>query len=433
MVGIVVGIGVFKAPSLVAANVGDPWLILALWAAGALIVLIGALCYTELVTAFPDAGGEYHVLTRAFGPVIGFFFAWGRLTVVQTGAIAAVGFVLGDYGQRLLDLGPFGPSLYAAPAVAGLTALNIRGTRVSARAQKVLAAVLVTLAFGAALFGLALGGSAEIPSPAATGTAVAGATAGGATLEGIGFAMIFVMLTYGGWNEVAYVSGELGDVRRNMARVVALGMTLVAVLYLALNSAYLYVLGPAAMGASDAIGADYMRVLAGAPGAATLSVIVLLGALTTMNATIFTGARSAYAMARDSQLLGPVGRWDARAQGPVNAHLLQAALALTLVGLGTATRQGFTTMVEYTAPVFWFFLLLNGIALFVFRRRGLPERAFRVPLYPLTPLLFCASSAFMLHASLAYTGIGALIGVGIVALGFPVWLLAPRRAIHPQR
>ena len=108
-----------------------------------------------------------------------------------------------------------------------------------------------------------------------------------------------------------------------------------------------------------------MRALLGAPGAAALSVLVVVASLTTLNATIFTGARSAYAMGRDAALFGCVGTWDRRAQGPVNAHLVQAALALLLIGIGAATRQGFGAMVEYTAPVFWFFLLMVGLALFV--------------------------------------------------------------------
>lgn len=151
------------------------------------------------------------------------------------------------------------------------------------------------------------------------------------------------------------------------------------------------------MRASDAIGADYMRRLIGPSGAAALSVIVILASLTTLNATIFTGARSAYAMGRDVRPLGWLGRWSDRAQGPVNAHLVQAGLVLGLIGIGAAARQGFAAMVEYTAPVFWFFLLLVGVALFVLRRDKRHGGGFRVPFYPVTPILFCASSLFMLH------------------------------------
>jgi amino acid transporter len=416
MVGMVVGVGIFRAPSLVALKLDDPLLILGLWAAGAVLVIFGALCYAELASVYPDAGGEYHFLARAFGPFTAFLFAWGRLAVVQTGSIAAVAFVFGDYAQRLLSLGPYGPSLYAVLAVAGLSALNIAGARPSSRAQNGLAAVLIAAVLTAAVLGFALDPASAVPVP---GPASPGSNG---ILAGIGFAMIFVMLSYGGWNEAAYLSAELMDVTRAMVRVVVIATGIVAVLYLGLNAAYLHVLGPAAMAASKAVGADYMQALLGAPGVAVLSLIVIVGAVSTMNATIFTGARSAYAMGRDIGIFARLGRWNARAQGPVNAHLAQALIALALVALGTATRQGFATMVEYTAPVFWFFLMLTGVALFVLRRKEPgPVGSFRVPLYPLIPAVFCASSAFMLHASVAYTGAGALFGVGVMALGVPLW------------
>ena len=425
MVGMVVGIGVFRAPSLVALKLSDPAVILGLWAIGAVIVLVGALCYAELASTYPDAGGEYHFLSRAFGPGVGFLFAWARLLVVQTGAIAAVAFVLSDYAQRLFNLGPYGASIYAVLAVVALTALNIRGTWLSARVQDGLAVTLVLAVVAAAVIGFVIGPAAPLPAAPA-------ATAGAADLlAGIGFAMIFVMLTYGGWNEAAYISAELKDVTRSMVRVVVIATAIVAVLYVGINAAYLHVLGPQAMSRSDAIGADYMQALLGRPGAVALSVLVLIAAVTTLNATIFTGARSAYAVGRDTGLLGVLGRWDAGAQGPVNAHLVQAALALALIGLGTLTRKGFATMVDFTAPVFWFFLLLTGVALFVLRRKGGGNpQGFRVPLYPFTPLLFCGVSAYMLYAAINYTGKGALVGVGAVLLGLPAWWYVRRHGLR---
>lgn len=419
MVGMVIGIGIFKVPSLVALKLDDPLLILGLWVAGAAIMLVGALCYAELASAWPDAGGEYHFLHRAYGPGTAFLFAWSRLAVVQTGAIAMVAFVLGDYAQRLLDLGPYGASVYAGLAVAAMAGINISGTRLSARVQNLLAALLVTAAVVAAGLGFLLtpdGAAASGPPPAEAGLASAA-----------GFAMIFIMLTYGGWNEAAYLSAELKDVRRNMVRVVALATFAITAIYLALNGAYLKVLGTGGVRASEAVGADYMQALLGAPGALVLSGVIVVAALTTLNATVFTGARSIYAMSRDFAPFSMLGRWDARAQGPVAAHLIQAVLALALVAFGTATRQGFKTMVDYTAPVFWFFLTLTALSVIVLRRRGGAAGAFRVPFYPLTPILFCGASAYMLHSAVVYTGKGALAGIGILALGMPLWWLARRR------
>jgi amino acid transporter len=411
MIGMVVGIGVFKSPSLVALKLDDPVLILGLWVIGAVFMLIGLLCYAELATSWPDAGGEYHFLTRAFGPGLGFLFAWGRLAVIQTGAIAMVAFVLGD-----------GPSIYAALGVAGLTALNIAGTRLTAGTQNTLAAVLVTATVVAGLLGFVLG-----PDPTQPAQASQTAVDGGGLVAGLGFAMIFIMLTYGGWNEASYLSAELVDVKHNMLRVTVIATVVIGGIYLLLNAAYLEVLGVDGVRASSAVGADYMGRLLGKPGAFAISLLICVAALTTLNATIFTGARSGYALGRDYRLFAPLGHWNARAQGPVMALAVQGVLSLALVGFGALTRQGFTTMVDYTAPVFWFFLTMVGIAVFVLRARGGAAGAFRVPLYPVTPVLFCLGTLYMLHAAVNYTGVGALVGLAVVAIGVPLWLASARR------
>jgi basic amino acid/polyamine antiporter, APA family len=191
-----------------------------------------------------------------------------------------------------------------------------------------------------------------------------------------------------------------------------------------INWAYLRGLGLAGMAGSSTVAADLMDRALGTPGARLVSLLVVIAALTSVNATVFTGARTTYALGRDFPRLGFLGRWHEGARTPVNALLAQGAVCLLLVLLGTLTRRGFETMVEYTAPVFWFFFLLTGISLFVLRRQdpGAP-RPFRVPLYPLTPLVFCASSAYLLYSSLAYTGVGALVGVGVLAVGVILLLM----------
>lgn len=414
MVGIVVGIGIFKTPSLVATNVGSEGAFVAIWIFGGLVTLIGALCYAELAAAHPHAGGEYHFLSRAYGRPVAMLFGWARGAVIQTGAIAAVAFVLGDYASQLLPLGPHGIAIYAALAIILLTGVNIVGTVQSKTTQ--IAVTFVEIGAIAAIILFGLMGSGE-PVPAAETAATAPASAA------LGMAMIFVLLTYGGWNEAAYLSGELRDAPRKIARVLVIGTAIITALYVLANLALLDILGLEGLRGSDAVAADMMRTVAGEPGALLVSVAIVAAAFSTLNATIFTGARVYYAMARDLTLLPRVAEWDERGRTPANGLLLQGGVALLLVVLGSATRDGFQAMVDYTAPVFWAFLLLVGIALFILRIRE-PERVlpFRVPLYPLTPILFCATCVYMLHASLAYTGKGALIGLAVVAAGLPLLL-----------
>jgi amino acid transporter len=235
---------------------------------------------------------------------------------------------------------------------------------------------------------------------------------------GFGLIMVFVLLTFGGWNEAVYVSAELKDAPRRMAPVLVLSLLLITALYLLANAAYLRALGLAGVAASEAVAADVVGRAFGGGGAVFISLLIASSALTSANATAFTGARTAYALGRDHRRFGYLGHWNERAGTPGNALLVQGAAALVLVVIGAFARDGFRLVVEFTAPVFWFFFLLVGISLFVLRRRDpdLP-RPFRVPLYPVPPLIFCCTNAYLLYSSLAYTGLGALVGVGVVAVG----------------
>jgi amino acid transporter len=417
IVGLVVGIGIFKAPSIVAGSVQSAEAFLLLWLAGGAISLVGALCYAELGSAFPHAGGEYHFLTRAFGPPVGFLFAWARMSVIQTGAIALIAFVLGDYATLLLPLGPKSAAIYAALAVVAITIFNMRGTRGSKLLQNILT-VSLFLAYATVIV------AALFFAPAAREPAAAAAPGHSA----IGLAMIFILLTYGGWNEGAYLTSEIRDGRRNIVRALVLAIAAVTVLYLLMNFAYYHVLGLKGMSDSKAIAGDMMKATLGDTGALALAAIIVAEALTTLNATVFTGARTNYALGRDFPAFAYLGKWDSRALAPVNAIMVQGVIALALVLLGSFTRDGFSTMVDFTAPVFWLFFLLTGVALFLLR--GQPPAGkdpFRVPLYPVTPVVFCLMCAYMLYSSLAYVRFGALVGVAFLAIGVPVYLFVRER------
>lgn len=412
MVGLVIGIGIFRTPSLVAANVDSELAFVGVWILGGLVTLIGALCYAELSAANPNAGGEYHFLSRAYGKAVAVLFGWARGSVIQTGAIAGVAFVLGDYAAQLLPLGPYGPALYAAIAIIFFTGVNVIGTLQSKMLQVMI--TFVEIGAIAAIIAFGLLQSAE------TTSVIAAPSAGTAAL---GMAMIFVLLTYGGWNEAAYLTGELKDAPRNIAKVLVMGTVVLTTLYVLTNVALLSILGLEGLRSSQAVAADMMRLVAGPSGAFFVSVAILVAAISTLNATIFTGGRVYFALARDLTLLPQVGEWDRRGRNPANGLIAQGVVALALVVMGAATRDGFQAMVDYTAPVFWGFLLLTGLALIVLRLRE-PDRVlpFRVPLYPVTPILFCATCIYMLHASVTYTGPSALIGLAVLAAGVPLLL-----------
>src|SRR5229473_1981561 len=381
VVGLVIGAGIFKTPSLIAANTGTEWVMIAVWVAGGVASVIGALCYAELATAYPHAGGDYHFVGRAFGRELSFLYAWARMTVIAAGSIALLAFVFGDYCTRLFPLGEHSPAVYAALLVSALTGVNIVGIRAGKRTQNWL------------------------------------------TVCEVGGLVIFVMLTYGGWNEAAYVSAEVKNRNRNIIRSLLLSLGVVTVLYVLVNIAYLRGLGMAAMSKSDVVAADLLARVWGENGARLISLIIAVSTLTSVNATIIVGARSNFALGQEWPLFSFLARWDSASGAPRNSYVFQAAIALGLILLGALTRKNFETMVDYTAPVFWAFFLLVGLSLFVLRTHEPErERPFRVPFFPVTPLVFVLSCFYLLYSSLAYTGVGALVGVGVLAAGAVVML-----------
>lgn len=410
--GVVLGVGVFRSPPVVATNVGDPAVYLGLWVLGGAISLLGALCYAELGTAYPDAGGEYHLVTRAYGPPTGFLVAWSRMTVIQTGSIAILAFVFGDYVADLAGLGwPASPVL-AGTVVVALTAVNVAGIHPGRWTQHLLTGGAVAGMSAVVVAGFLLAGGSGAPaSPAGPATNGEGS---------VGLALVFVLLAYGGWSEGAYLSAEVRNRTRGVGRALLWGLGGVTLLYVAVNAAYLAGLGMDGTAVSDAVAAEILRRALGSDVARAGGAAVLLAALSSANATIITGARSNYALGRDWHLFRRLGRWDGDRRTPVNALLVQAAIALALVGFGTVRRSGFEAMVAYTAPVFWLVLLATGAAVFVLRRREPDvERPFRVPGYPVTPALFCAAAAYMTWASIRYAGTGALLGLAVLAAGLP--------------
>lgn len=424
IVGLVVGASIFETPSFVAANAGSAANVLLTWGLGGIISLIGALCYAELATTYPHPGGTYYYLKRSFGNAIAFLFAWTRMSVIQTGSIALLAFVFGDYASQLWRWGIYSSSIYAASAIVLLTGLNLLGVRQGKQMQTLLAIIQVTGLIVICVIALGVSFSfISVPATEPTLTATSITQDNLATPQNLGLMMVFVLLSYGGWNEAAYVSAEVRDGRQNIVRALVWSIGIITSLYLLINWTLIRVLGLDQMAESQAVVADLMRLSIGETGAIIISSLTAIAIIGSLNATIITGARVNYALGRDFPIFAVLGR--GHKSTPTNALILQGAIALLLVLVGSFTRQGFETMVDYTAPAFWFFFLLSGISLFVLRRRDHHVlRSFSVPFYPITPLVFCGICAYMLRASLAYTAWGGLLGVIVMLLGLLLlWLM----------
>lgn len=444
LVGVVVGIGIFGFPPLVAQNAPNSAVYMGLWVAGGLVMLVGSLCYAELGGAYPDAGGEYAFLGRGWGADIALLFAWARCSIIQTGAIAAVAFIFGDYAQVLWPMGEHGPALYAALVVVLLTVVNVLGSMESRRVQWVLSVASVLALVAMAVGGLVLGdggaavAAADVASQGGAPLAATGveAGAGGHSLQELagmlGMGMVFVLLTYGGWNEAAYLSGEIRDVGRNMLRVLLLGTLIIVSLYVLVNLAYLQVFGLEGLRATQAVGADMSRFLAGPWAAVLLSLLVCCTALGTVNACIFTGGRIYVSLGRDVPALKSLGAWSTDRETPVRALWLQGAITLALIVFGAYTESGLRAMVAYTSPVFWLFMFLIALTL-IRLRQGDPDhvRPFRVPLYPVMPLVLALVCLGLFWSSVVYAGAGSLLGLLVLLLGLPLCWLRRRGTSSP--
>ncbi len=420
--GIIIGGGIFSFPPLVAGMTGSVEWMFGAWIAGAVLALVGALCYAELATAFPNAGGDYHFLTRAYGKDLSFFFAWARIMVITTGSIALLAFVFGDYMSRVLSLGTHSSAIWAVVVVIALTAVNIAGLKESSRTQNVMSVLLV--------LGLLLVVVAGFSSPAVSTTAAPATPpppASSAMPALFGTALLFVLFTFGGWNEAAYISAEVRGGNRAIVKALVLALLLVTAVYLLFVLALLTGLGLDGLKASKQVAADVVGKAFGTGGEKLIGALVALAALTSINATMLVAARTNYSLGNDWPLFAFMSRWDAGRDAPVVAFVVTGALSLALVLIAAVNQSGIKFMVDFTAPVFWFFFLLTGIALFVLRfRYAHVARPFKVPAYPVLPIVFVLTCAFLLYKSLAYTLENRAIQIAlyVMAAGLVAWIVA---------
>lgn len=435
IVGIVLGTGIFASSSAVAGSVPSVKWLFGVWIAGAVLSFVGALCYGELTTMYPRAGGDFFYLTRAYGRDAGFLFAWSELWITRPGNIGALAFVFAQYAYHLwpwadelsgsVKLGDLGQVttktvallIYAAAPVVILTAVNAIGVREGKWTQN----LLTLLKLAGPVMILVAGLMFTPAAPAQAEPLVRDFDFGGVKL-----ALILVLFTYGGWSEIATVGAEVRNPEKNMLRSLLLGVAAITLIYLVLNYMFLHVLGFEGFGKSQAVAADTVKPAFGAAGDKLISLMITISALGAMSTQVFTGARIFYAMGKEHPLYAWLGRWSEKSGTPVQALVLQAVASVILIvafGLSETEKRGaFEQIVAFTAPLFFAFFTMVGLSVFIFRNFE-PEtpRPFRVPWFPLPPLLFCLMTVFMLYSSIDYAlnvgGKNTLWWIVVMAIG----------------
>lgn len=457
VIGGVIGSGIFRKPGVMAAQLGSPELLLLVWVLAGVITLLGAVSNAEVAAMYPQTGGQYVFFEKMYGAFFAFLYGWAALLVFQTGSISAVAYVFAEYSQTFFTLPAlspamsdsqltlpfigqiqpfkdFGVKVLAAGVILLLTIANYRGIQLGKlilngfTIAKVIAMLLLVLLVFIISKNTSLSNfTTDSPTIQLSGLALVAALA--AALQGAFWA-------YDGWNKVTYVAGEIHDPQRNLPKALLGGMAIVTGIYLLMNLAYLYAMPVTEMAKSSLVAADAaQQQISG--GAKLISLAVMLSTVGAANAIILASARVYFSMARHGMLPTLFGQIHPRFNTPGPALLLQGVWAIVLVFSGT-----FDMLTDTLIFVTWIFYAAGGWGVIVLRRRYPNEpRPFKVPLYPLIPIVFVLFSVAFLVLTLVNdftqfstaraAGKPALLntafGLALVLSGTPVYLLMRKR------
>jgi len=436
-VGSIVGTGIFITTADIAKVVPHGGLILVLWIAGGLLTLAGALTYGELGAMFPRAGGQYHFLKEAYGPLWGFLFGWASFLVIMSGGIAALAVGFGQYlgaflpvfsATNVLLRVPLGPLIWSvngaqvagAGAIALLSAVNYIGLREGARLQNALTAIKIGSLLAIGILGLIIGGRPLAP---ALGAAL---PAGGGLLSAMGVGMIAVLWTFDGWYNLTFSAGEIRDPERSLPRGLVLGTLAVTVLYVLVNLAYLRALPVPTMAATDRIGETAATALWGSAGGRLVVAAVLVSTFGCIASTILCCSRIYLAMAQEGVFFRSAAVIHQRYRTPTVSITAQAVWAVILALSGTYAQL--YTYVVFAALIFH---AMTGAAVLVLRRtRPDAARPYRVWGYPWVPQLFVVATLAVVANTVVEQPRESLLGLLFVVMGVPVYSVLKRRALE---
>jgi basic amino acid/polyamine antiporter, APA family len=410
-IGTVIGSGIYLVPSIVLRQTGGrTGLAFTVWAVAGVLSLLGALTYAELGAMKPEAGGLYAYLRDAFGPLSAFLYGWAAFLVIASGSIAALAVAFANYLSPLLPFRAPGPVI-SVITIAVVALINVRGTRGSATVQN----WTTGAKFGALLLLSILlivrgdGGAGQ----AATLTEAPNAS----IAAGMGAAMIGVLWAYEGWQYVTFSAGEARDPQRTFPRAISIATFLLIVLYLVANLGYIRALGPVGAANSERVAADAIGTILGPVAGRVVSALILVSIFSALNGLVLTTPRMYYAMARDGLFFERLASVHPRFGTPAFAIGALTVWAAALAASGT-----FSQLLTYAVFTGWIFYALGALAVMMLRRSE-PNavRPFRVPGYPVTPLLFVVAAALLvINTIVTQPGISS-IGLGFVALGAPAY------------
>ncbi|HMA43985.1 MAG TPA: amino acid permease [Gemmatimonadales bacterium] len=417
VVGTIIGASIFVQPSLVTGAVGTVGGVFLAWGVAGLLTLAGALITAELASAYPDTGGVYAFLRRAYSPGAGFLWAWAMFWSMHTGIIAALAMVFARYAGYFVPLGDLGLRAVAIAVIVVLSLVNVAGVRLGSALQ-----TAVTIAKAGAILVLIVAGfwlGSRVPEHFVAGTGPGGGSIGWGALARAVAAGLFA---FGGWHMVTYTAGETRDPEHTLPRALVVGTITVTLAYVALNAVYLYVLPLERVAASQRVAAEAADVLMGRGGGGMLAALVVGSTFGALSGIILVGPRVYYSLARDGLLFSWVGAIHPTYRTPHRAIALQGVWATALVATGTY-RVLFSRVV-YTE---WIFFAAMAVGLLRLRRRPDHRPAYRVAGGAVLPLLFAGCAVLVAVSQIVADPRNSAIGLCLVLVGVPVYVLWTRR------
>jgi APA family basic amino acid/polyamine antiporter len=412
VVGTIIGASIFVQPSEITRQMPSVTGIVLVWLAAGVLTLFGALVCAELSSAFPQTGGVYVFLREAYSPSVGFLWGWAMFWSMHSGIIAAIATVFARYANVFVGIDPRG---MAVGVIVLLSAVNYVGVKHGGLVQNVFTAAKL-IAIGVIIAAGVLW-SAGAEAPAYTPT-----IAGDVTMRGFVLAIAAGLFAYGGWHMVTYTAGETKDAQRTLPRALLIGTVIVTVCYAGLNAIYLRVLPLEAVRASTRVAADAADVLFAGGGAQMMAVLVMVSTFGAVNGIILMGPRVYYSMAQDGTLFKWVGAVHPTFGTPHRAIVIQGIWASVLAF--TNTYGALFSRVIYTE---WIFFAAMAGGLMLLRRRPGYRPAYRVWGYPVVPIVFILASAVIVVMQIMAVPRDSMIGLGMVLLGLPVYVVWSRR------
>ncbi len=423
-VGIVIGVGIFRVPSEIARHLSSGWLILLAWLIGGAFSLLGAACYAELASSFPETGGDYVYLKKSYGGWAAFLYGWSGILVVRTGVIAAISFIFAEYFVSFFELPSSMVKTVAVLIILFLSLVNIIGLKEGKLLQNV-SVIAKVFALVLIMFLGALSARGAFANFRSTFTPPQGEN----IINLMALALVPVLWTYGGWHENTFVTGETLDARRVLPKALLLSVGLITLLYMSMNAVYIYLIPVDKMKESPLIVSDIMSLLFGRSAKKALEALIMVSAFGALNGTIITSARINYAMGRDNRLFRFMGLVQKRFRSPAFSIGVNGFWSILLLLWGTFTRLLF-----FTGLLVWIFFAMIVAGVLVLRiKHPDMERPFKVWGYPITPVIFVLASLWLVANIIIHYPAESFLGIALTMTGIPVYLISKKLSRHKNR